>query len=225
MQSESAVVSITLQPALDRLQVRELGQEASRSGRLAGRRRSTPVDRVLGHQDRLGADLERPQRGGRVGGEVRVAGAGREDDDRALLEVPDRPAADVRLGDLGCGQRREDAGVRAAPLERVLEREGVQQGREHPRVVRGRAVHALRGGLHAAVDVPRADHDRDLDARARAHRRSPRRSRRSAPGRGRTRCSPISASPESLSSTRWNAGAARRPCLGRGNCLGHSASA
>ena len=49
-------------------------------------------------------------------------------------------------------------------LERVLEREAVEQRREHPRVVRGRAVHPLGRGRHAAVDVPGADDDRRLDA-------------------------------------------------------------
>src|SRR5207302_4830525 len=34
----------------------------------------------------------------------------------------------------------------------------------HAGVVRGRPVHALRGGSHAAVDVPGADHERGLDA-------------------------------------------------------------
>jgi hypothetical protein len=62
---------------------------------------------MLGHQDRLGADLECPQGGGGVRGEERVARAGGEDDDPLLLEVANRPASNVRLGDLGRGERRE----------------------------------------------------------------------------------------------------------------------
>ena len=58
----------------------------------------------------------------------------------------------------------EDARVHAPLLERILEREAVEHGREHPRIVRRRAVHPLGGDLHAAVDVPRAEHDRRLDA-------------------------------------------------------------
>jgi len=41
---------------------------------------------------------------------------------------------------------------------------GIGDGGEHAHVVAGRAVHPLRGGLHAAEDVARALHDRDLDA-------------------------------------------------------------
>ena len=120
------------QPALDRLEVRERRQER----RVRVVLRVAVVDAphaVLRHQDRLGADLERAQRGGRVGREERVAGAGREDHDAALLEVAHRPAADVRLGDLGDLERRQHARVGAAPLERVLQRERVEHGREHAR--------------------------------------------------------------------------------------------
>ena len=48
--------------------------------------------------------------------------------------------------------------------QRVLERQRVEDGREHPHVVGGRAVHPGGGALHAAVDVAGADDDRDLDA-------------------------------------------------------------
>ena len=51
------------------------------------------------------------------------------------------------------------------PLERVLQRERVQERREHSGVVRRGAVHALGRGGHAAVDVPGADDDRELRSR------------------------------------------------------------
>src|SRR5205823_9572451 len=54
--------------------------------------------------------------------------------------------------------------VRALPLEDVLERKRVQQRREHPGVVGGRALHAFRRGRHAAVEVAAAHNDRDADA-------------------------------------------------------------
>ena len=79
---------------------------------------------------------------------------------RCLIATP----PDVRLGDLGDADRGQDPRVRRRPLEHVLERERVEQRREHPRVVGGRAVHALRRGGHAAVDVPGADDHPDLDA-------------------------------------------------------------
>ena len=68
---------------------------------------------VLRHEDRLGADLERAERGSRVGREERVAGAGGEDHDALLLEVADRAAPDVRLRDLGHRDRRLHARVDA----------------------------------------------------------------------------------------------------------------
>ena len=64
--------------------------------RFVGRR-----DRVLRHQDPFGSDLERSQRCCRVRREERVPGAGGEDHDATLLQVADRAATDVRLGDLG----------------------------------------------------------------------------------------------------------------------------
>ena len=53
-----------------------------------------------GLEERLGVDLHRAQGRGGVGREVRVAGAGGEDDDAPLLEVAHRAPADVGLGDL-----------------------------------------------------------------------------------------------------------------------------
>ena len=161
MHRESAVVSITFSP-------RSIASRCVSSGmKLRGRVlvRVAVVDAlhpVLRHEDRLGADLERTQRRGGVRREERVPGAGGEDDDALLLEVADRAASDVRLGDLGHRDRGLDARVHAEPLERVLERERVQQRREHPGVVRRRAVHSLGRRCHAAVDVPGADDDREL---------------------------------------------------------------
>ena len=48
-------------------------------------------------------------------------------------------------------------------LERVLQREAVDDAREHAHVVRARAVHALARRRDAADDVPASDHDADLD--------------------------------------------------------------
>jgi hypothetical protein len=149
------------QAALDRLQVRERGQEGG-VGILV---RVAVVDApraALRHQDRLRADLERAQGGRRVGGEERVARPCGEDHDPTLLEMPDGAPPDVRLRDLRDLERREDARVGAEPLQRVLQRERVQDGREHPRVVGGRAVHPLRRRRDAAVDVAAADDDRKL---------------------------------------------------------------
>src|SRR5436190_475946 len=77
------------------------------------------LDAVLRHQDRLRADLQRPQRSRRVGREERVAGAGREDDHASLLEMAYRTAADVWLRNLLHRDRREHARVGAMALERL----------------------------------------------------------------------------------------------------------
>jgi hypothetical protein len=84
--------------------------------------------------------------------------------------VPQRPAADVGLGDLAHVQRRLDAHVRAGLLQGVLELHRVDEDGEHPHVVAGRAVHAGGDAGDAAVDVPAARHDGDLDP-ARVHAR------------------------------------------------------
>ena len=189
MQRESAVVSITRRP-------RSIASRCVSAGRKRGSRVGPRVavvdalDAVLRHQDRLGADLERPQRRGRVGREERVAGSRGEDHDPPLLEVAHRAAADVGLRDLGHRDRRLHARVRAEPLEGVLERERVEERREHAGVVGGRAVHPLRRRGHAAVDVPgrrrRWRARAPLPARSRSRARAP----RSCRGRARTRARP-----------------------------------
>ena len=149
--------------SLDRLEVGQRGQE-----RCVGvGARVAVVDTlrgVLAHQDRLRPDLERPQRRGRVGREERIAGAGGEDHDPALFEVAHRAASNVRLRDLRDLERREHTSVGADALECVLERECVQDGREHAGVIRRGAVHPFRRCSHTAVDVAPSDDDRQLEA-------------------------------------------------------------
>src|SRR4029079_4454372 len=110
----------------------------------------------------LGVDLDRAKGGGRVGREVRVARAGHEDRDAALLEMADGPSADVWLRDLVHGDRRHDTRRDTDRLERILQRKAVHDGREHPDVVAGRAVHATCGRGQSSEDVPAAYDDADL---------------------------------------------------------------
>ena len=127
-------------------------------------RRVAVVDAVdLGRlEQRAGVDFHGAQRGRGVGREVGVAGAGGEDDEAPLLEVTDGAAADVGLGDLADLERRHHARRDAALLERVLQRERVDDGGEHAHVVALRAVHAGARALEAAEDVAAADDDADL---------------------------------------------------------------
>ena len=55
-------------------------------------------------------------------------------------------------------------------LERILDRERVQHGREHAGVVARGAIHAGARSREAAEDVPAADDDRDLRRRGRGRR-------------------------------------------------------
>jgi hypothetical protein len=141
----------------------DLGKEL-RVGILLRIRGEDALDAVLGHQDRLGVDLQRAQRGGRVGGEERIAGAGREDHHPALLQVADGPPADVGLGHRPHLDRRQHARLAPGLLERVLQGEGVDDGCQHAHVVRGGALHAASAGRDPTEDVAPADDDRQLHA-------------------------------------------------------------
>ena len=85
---------------------------------------------------------------------------------RPFLEVADGAAADERLGDRAHLDGGHDARDDALLLERVLQREGVDDGRQHAHVVGRRAVHAAGAGRQAAEDVAAADDDGGLDAEA-----------------------------------------------------------
>ena len=165
----TAVASSTLQLVAEQVGVFEV----SVALRIGVRHGVLVVDAVdLGRLEQdLGVDLDGAQGGRGVGREVRVAGAGHEHRDAALLEVADGAAADVRLGDLVHGDRGHDPGRHAGPLEGVLERQAVHDRREHADVVAGRAVHPARRGGQAAEDVAATDHDPDLDAERRGSRR------------------------------------------------------
>ena len=132
-------------------------------GFVTGSASYTPSTFVAFEQD-LGADLDGPQGGRGVGREVRVAGAGDEQRDAALLEVADGATPDVRLGDFVHRDRAHHPHRHADVLEGILEGEAVHHRGEHPDVVAGRAVHAGRGRGEPAEDVSATDDDPDLDA-------------------------------------------------------------
>ena len=106
------------------------------------------------------------ERGRGVGREERVARARGEDHHAALLEVADGPPADVGLGHRAHLDGGQHARLKARLLERVLQRQRVDDGREHPHVVPLRAVHSRTRTFETAKDVPAADDDRRLDAHA-----------------------------------------------------------
>src|SRR5829696_2425973 len=122
-----------------------------------------PVDPVLGHEQCVGVYLQRPQRGPRVGRKERVSRPRGEDDDAALLEVPNSTPADVRLGDLLDLDRGLDPGGYTAPFEGGLQRHRVYYGAQHRHVVgRGPLYTELVGDVRTAEDVAAADYDGQL---------------------------------------------------------------
>ena len=71
----------------------------------------------------------------RVGGEKRIAGAGREDDDAALFEVAHRATANVVLADLVDADRALHARHAAQALDGVLHGERVHDRGQHAHVI------------------------------------------------------------------------------------------
>ena len=154
-------------------------------------------------------DLGRAQRRRRVGREERVAGAGGEDHDAALLEVAHRAAADVGLGDLGDRRSPTARAVGALPSRaRPAAAARSAASRACPCSRRSRGP-SRRPRRDAAEDVAGADDDRDLDA-ARVHARDLlRRSPGPLAGRRRTRAGAHAAPrPTASSRIRRKAGAA-----------------
>ena len=103
-------------------------------------------------------DLHRPQAGGGVGGEIRVAGSRREEDHAPFLQVPHRAPSDVRLGQLLHLDGALHAGEDPELLQRVLKRQRVDHRGQHAHVVGAGAVHAFGRGGDPAEDVAAADH-------------------------------------------------------------------
>ena len=122
------------------------------------------VDRVLSHEDDVRVDLGRAQGSGGVAREERVPRPRGEDHDVALLEVVDRPPADIGLGDLGDRDRGLNAHLGSDGLELALQRQGVDDHGEHAHVMRGRLFDAVFGDRGAAHDVAATDDDGDLRA-------------------------------------------------------------
>ena len=164
MQSEMAVASITFRPCSStcRYEMRSNRVAAGSHHRIGG------VDAVDlgGLEDDVGLDFHGAQRGRRIGAEVGIAGAGAEDDDAALFEVPNGAPADERLGNGPHFDRRDDARDDVLLFERVLQGQGVDDRRQHAHVVGGRPVHAARARRDATKDVAAADDDGGLDTHA-----------------------------------------------------------
>src|ERR1035437_5257147 len=119
-----------------------------------------------GLQDGVCLDLHGAQRCGGIGGKVRVAGAAGEYHDPAFLQVTDGAAPDEGLGDLVHLDGGHHAGENVLLLQRILQREGIDDGGQHAHVIGGDAVHEFGLLGHAAEEIAAANHDCDLDSEA-----------------------------------------------------------
>src|SRR5207247_9836407 len=91
-------------------------------------------------EDDFRPDLHGAQRGGGIRRKVRIPGAPGEDDDAAFLEVADGTPPDEGFGDFPDLDGRHHARLGPALFERVLQRHGIDDGREHPHMVADHAV-------------------------------------------------------------------------------------
>src|SRR5690606_24328762 len=112
----------------------------------------------------VGLHLDRPDARRRVGRKVRAPRTTRKDDDPPPLEVAQRTAPNVRLGELLHPDRRHHARLDTLPLEQVLQRERIDDRGQHPHVIGADPIHPLLAGLGPTDDVPAPDHQRERDA-------------------------------------------------------------
>ena len=117
---------------------------------------------VFGEKKDVCVRLAGAQRRARIRRAVRVARAAGEDDDAPKFKVAQRLAQDERLGDADHVQRRLHAGGDALLLDGVLHGERIDDGGEHPHVIRRGAVHV--GALPPPPEIAAAQHDADLHA-------------------------------------------------------------
>src|SRR5690606_27432913 len=116
----------------------------------------------------LALQLRRAQRRARVGGVERVARAGGQDHDPPLLEVPQRPPADERLGHRPDVQGAEHPRVDAEAGQLLPQGDGVHDRAEHAHVVGRRLVDVPGlGERRPADDVAPAHDDGELHPRRR----------------------------------------------------------
>src|SRR5580704_94445 len=116
--------------------------------------------------DDVRMDFERAQRGGGIGGKIRIRGAGCEDHNPALFEMPDGPAADVRFGHLVHLDGGHYAGGHASFFKRVLKRNRVDHRGQHAHVIGRDPVHIHGGRSDAAEEIAAAYDETDLDTGA-----------------------------------------------------------
>ena len=115
-------------------------------------------------QDDVGANLARAKRRGRVGREIRIAGACDENDHAPQFEMANRASEDERFGDVFHLDRCLHACFDAGLDKRALQREAVDHSCEHSHVISRRAIHAAVARGDSTPNVAAADHHGRLHA-------------------------------------------------------------
>jgi RNA polymerase sigma factor (sigma-70 family) len=125
-----------------------------------------PVRPPLGHQQRVGIELERPLNRGIVGGHVRLPDAAGQHHDQAAAQVTVGPEPDERLGDALHRDGGHDPDVTGAPAgQRPAQHQRVHHGTQHADVVGLGTPDAPVVGHPAAEEVAAPDNHAELDSK------------------------------------------------------------
>ena len=119
---------------------------------------------LRGLHDAIDVQLAGAQGRRRIGREIGIARAGRQNDDAPLLQMADRSAANVGLGHFLHIDGALHAGEDAVALEGVLQSERIHHRGQHADVIGLGAIHALGRSGQAAEDVAPADNHSQLHA-------------------------------------------------------------
>jgi hypothetical protein len=96
--------------------------------------------------------------------EKRIARASGKNDDIAFVEVAHGAATNVGLRDLAYFERGHDACRDVVFFQGILERQRIDDGREHAHVVALRAIHPGACTFESSEDVAASDDDADLNS-------------------------------------------------------------
>src|SRR6185295_4846277 len=110
----------------------------------------------------VGFDLEGAQGSGGVGGEIRITGTGRKNNDAVFFQVAHCAATDEWLGKLRDVDCRHHPCLHFELFERVLQHHRIHHRGQHADVVSGGAVHVSSAFGDAAKNVATAHYHHDL---------------------------------------------------------------
>src|SRR6185295_5770761 len=121
----------------------------------------------------VGFDLERPKRGGRISCKERIPGPGCEYDNAAFFEMANRAAAYERLSYFAHFDRAHHSSESAVLFERILQRNRIEHGGQHPHVIGRGSIESLCRKRQPAKDVSRANNYGYFDSSSRTSFTSP----------------------------------------------------